>query len=451
MTLCGICSTSLQVNASIARNIVIAMIHKQAPHLLEQMDRKPRLPLRSARRFPHTKLHWTVRMRSKAVQKLPDHWEDECEKAFFHLAYTINWDHIHHTLLINSDQTQIVSIPGGIQRTYVKKGAKQIALLGLGEKRAFTCLIATTANQTILPVQEVWRGKTAVSLPSAVSRHQLDQSGYLFSTNEKPTGAILCHCLSLSRVYVTWDDQWWVLVRGIFGSPDMHNACPRHPQNFQSRMPLAGYEWYSSRLDTLWLRGFNLWWCHNTARSNGVQPGRACYFQQESFSWYQTDYGWLDRAKKFALQTRPSSAYVITGDLKPYLLCEIRHWSLPGQREWSRPELGVTEGLCHWLLIWGQLQPRTLPCAEWQLQEPFVQKQKCGCHLIYLGIAVVGCDVNLWWNHTIVLISPKTSVRYVGSVPDDRTIREWDVQVEVLTWYMISCMCGLILISGVRH
>jgi len=36
----------------------------------------------------------------------------------------------------------------------------------------------------------------------------------------------------------------------------MQNDCPRHPQNFQSSIPLGGYEWYLSRLIKPRLSGF---------------------------------------------------------------------------------------------------------------------------------------------------------------------------------------------------
>jgi len=36
----------------------------------------------------------------------------------------------------------------------------------------------------------------------------------------------------------------------------MQNDYPRHPQNLQSQLPLAGYEWYSSRLVKLRLSRF---------------------------------------------------------------------------------------------------------------------------------------------------------------------------------------------------
>ena len=40
------------------------------------------------------------------------------------------------------------------------------------------------------------------------------------------------------------------------GLPDMQNDYPRHPQYFRSRLPLAGYEWYSSRFVKFRLSGF---------------------------------------------------------------------------------------------------------------------------------------------------------------------------------------------------
>jgi len=40
------------------------------------------------------------------------------------------------------------------------------------------------------------------------------------------------------------------------GSSVMQNAYPSHPENCQSRKPLAGYEWYSSRLNKFPLCGF---------------------------------------------------------------------------------------------------------------------------------------------------------------------------------------------------
>jgi len=79
----------------------------------------------------------------------------------------------------------LVLIPGGNQRTYDEKGTKQVSQLGMEEKRTFTCLLATSADGQILPVQEMWYGKTSASLLSSAARKILGQARYLFSTNSK--------------------------------------------------------------------------------------------------------------------------------------------------------------------------------------------------------------------------------------------------------------------------
>jgi hypothetical protein len=42
----------------------------------------------------------------------------------------------------------------------------------------------------------------------------------------------------------------------IFGLHALQNDCPRHPQIFQSQIPLAWYKWYSSRWIKLRFSGF---------------------------------------------------------------------------------------------------------------------------------------------------------------------------------------------------
>jgi hypothetical protein len=165
---------------------MIALIQHNVPEILVPKNGKPCLPIRSVRRFLQYQLNWTVRVATKASQKLPDNWQDQCKKPFFDLlVYTINREHIHQSLVINADQTAVVLIPGANQRTYNEKGVKQVSLLGLEEKRALTVLLATSADGKVLPAQEVWFGKTVASLPTPTARAESESEGFLFSTNPK--------------------------------------------------------------------------------------------------------------------------------------------------------------------------------------------------------------------------------------------------------------------------
>jgi hypothetical protein len=67
---------------------------------------------------------------------------------------------------VNFDQTQVVYVPGN-RLTWAKSGSKQVGMVGMDEKRAFTLVVAVAANGTLLPFQAVFLGKTSTSLPSA--------------------------------------------------------------------------------------------------------------------------------------------------------------------------------------------------------------------------------------------------------------------------------------------
>lgn len=49
--------------------------------------------------------------------------------------------------------------------TWTQTGLKQVAIVGMDEKRAFTLLVSVAADGTILPFQAIYQGKTKQSLP----------------------------------------------------------------------------------------------------------------------------------------------------------------------------------------------------------------------------------------------------------------------------------------------
>ena len=125
------------------------------------------------RKFLHGSMSWSLRAATQAAQKRPKDWEDQCERSFFRKAYAIKEYDIHASLYVNSDQTQVVYAPGN-RLTYNPTGAKQVAVVGIEEKRAFTLMVSVAADGTILPFQAIYRGSTKISLPSAASPHYKD-------------------------------------------------------------------------------------------------------------------------------------------------------------------------------------------------------------------------------------------------------------------------------------
>jgi hypothetical protein len=122
------------------------------------------------RRWVRRHLNWAERKATRAAQKIPDDWEDKCEKSFLRKAYSIKEYDIPSSLYVNSDQTQVVFAPGD-KMTYAEKGAKQVSLVGGEEKRAFTVMVSVANNGTLLPFQAIYQGKTALSRPSQTAPH----------------------------------------------------------------------------------------------------------------------------------------------------------------------------------------------------------------------------------------------------------------------------------------
>jgi hypothetical protein len=180
----------LPVNAAIARTVILGFVQEKYPQLLRsEGGQSPKVSLHTVRRFVRRELNWVVRAGTKASQKLAADWQLQCEKTFFRLVYAVANHKIHPSLIVNCDQTGVVLVPGGSQRTYEEKGAKQVSLHGKEEKRAFTCVLATAMNGTVLPTQSVHKGKTEASLPErcvfniSSERDRATEKGHRFVLN----------------------------------------------------------------------------------------------------------------------------------------------------------------------------------------------------------------------------------------------------------------------------
>jgi hypothetical protein len=64
-------------------------------------------------------LNWSECKATQAVQKIPEDWEEKCEKSFLRKAYSIKEYDIPSALYVNSDQTQVVYAPGD-KMTYAR-------------------------------------------------------------------------------------------------------------------------------------------------------------------------------------------------------------------------------------------------------------------------------------------------------------------------------------------
>jgi hypothetical protein len=161
-----------------ARATIVATILETKPNIFDHKFKDGssfRVSESFARKFLHEVLSWSLRKATQAAQKLPKDWQNQCIRSFFRKAYVIKEHDIPIYLFINFDQTQVIYVPGN-RMTWSQTGAKQVGMVGMDEKRAFTLVVGVTADGSLLPFQAVFVGKTKASVPSATDSPNYDEA-----------------------------------------------------------------------------------------------------------------------------------------------------------------------------------------------------------------------------------------------------------------------------------
>jgi hypothetical protein len=125
-------------------------------------------------------LEWSVRKGTRAAQHIPVNAREVCEEATMRYVNVVAEHNIPADLIINMDQ-QGVTILIGNDRTYDKKGTKQVDIAARDERRAYTICVASTPAGTLLPFQQIWSGSTEGSLPVKSVRRSAEALGMHFT------------------------------------------------------------------------------------------------------------------------------------------------------------------------------------------------------------------------------------------------------------------------------
>jgi hypothetical protein len=110
----------------------------------------------------------------------PD-WENQCSDAAQRVSFTVTFANTPPEAILNGDQTGVKPIPLS-KYTWAPQGAKQVDGFGKEEKRQFTLMVTTSCAGDILPMQCIWAGKTANSLPNPHARAKAEADGHIFTS-----------------------------------------------------------------------------------------------------------------------------------------------------------------------------------------------------------------------------------------------------------------------------
>lgn len=119
------------VSGALARSIILAHVrHADLPGLASF-----KCSMRWLHRFFDNHLGWSYRSTTRAAQKLPDNWEEQCAETHARIAYALKlYDIPHGDFIVNADQTGVMLLPTG-KKTWDERGAKQVPGISHDEKR----------------------------------------------------------------------------------------------------------------------------------------------------------------------------------------------------------------------------------------------------------------------------------------------------------------------------
>jgi hypothetical protein len=171
------------------RATMIAFIEHDAPHLFSRSfpdGSKFRCSEAFVQKYLRA-LGWSERRSTRAAQKLPANHEQILSDSFLRQACIIRDHAIPAELRANTDQTQTVYQMGN-KTTWNPKGAKQVATVGMEEKRAFTLVPTISASGELLPMQAIFFGQTSASCPSKASARYGDANALGFKFEPSKSG-----------------------------------------------------------------------------------------------------------------------------------------------------------------------------------------------------------------------------------------------------------------------
>lgn len=108
---------------------------------------------------------------TKSVKQLPGDFDEIKKKYIEKVSNVVTKFQISDSLIINWEQTGCQLIPGG-DWTMNQRGAQQVSITGLDDKRQITLLLAITRSDSLLSPQLIYPGKSDRYLPKGVVFHR---------------------------------------------------------------------------------------------------------------------------------------------------------------------------------------------------------------------------------------------------------------------------------------
>ena len=179
-----------------------------------------------ARKFAH-RIGITLRHGTRAARSLPGNFL-EIQKIFLlravWLVYTFN---VPKDLFLNADETGVRFLPVR-ETTWGERGAKQVDITGVGDKRQFTATPVVSASGVVAgTVQVVWQGKTTACCPKQSVQEMFSKRlSHVFSPTHWSTPSTVLQLVrglynsyvepTMLRMQLDPTQQKWILLWDVY-------------------------------------------------------------------------------------------------------------------------------------------------------------------------------------------------------------------------------------------
>lgn len=132
-------------------------------------------------RYLRKVMGWTFRASTTNASKLPRDWQLQGDMLAMRMAYLVKAHGIPPQLVVNADQTGLALVPCAGERTYSRKGSREVSITGRDDKRAITVVPSVAASGHLLPFQLVFEGKTRAVIPQSPAAILVTHQGWVLS------------------------------------------------------------------------------------------------------------------------------------------------------------------------------------------------------------------------------------------------------------------------------
>lgn len=197
-------ATDVGFNSLLIQFQMRAFISVRCPEMLVEGEGSFSMSRSYIRKWVAKQMNWTFRRPNSMSKKLPQNWEELGKRLTLQIAYLVRAYNIPEELVVNADQTGVLLMPVGDDKTFAYKGSQNVSVTGRGDKRQISLLLAIAASGDLLHLQAIFQGTTNQVVPGGSNALLLKQNGCHLTKSKKHWSTLETMKDWVDLIYLPW-------------------------------------------------------------------------------------------------------------------------------------------------------------------------------------------------------------------------------------------------------